>query len=98
VCIGEAMPLDAWNWNSGNVYAWRDKKEVFLSTYHAMEFYVRIEELKDRSRRRSRIKQLVQLLSDEHINEEITRRINEHASDVEEQLVQTLREKFPFII
>jgi hypothetical protein len=90
VCLGQALVRQPDNINSGNAFAWRDKRQVFYGMHDAMEYYVYIEELADRSWRRKRLEQLVALLQKDSYRQAVSSRIRARAAAVEQSLVQAL--------
>lgn len=66
------------------------KKEFFFYMYEAQDFYVFLEDIKDKSDRKKRIKTLAEWISNESVVENIKKNLNAHATSVENQLVELI--------
>ena len=63
ICIADPMEPVSWSANSGQRHTWRDKRFEFFSMIEALPYFVRARELEKAAWKRSRVEQLVELLS-----------------------------------
>lgn len=90
ICLGQAVVRQPDNINSGNAFAWRDKRQVFYGMHDAMEYYVYVEELDNRRWRRMRLAQLTDLLQKDHYRQAVQNRIRARSEAMERSLVRAL--------
>jgi hypothetical protein len=76
--------------NFGDYHARRDKREVFMSMYDALDFFVPTSELADRVPRAARLKHISEILQSGKVIEAIQQRIRVHAQSAGSELVHTL--------
>jgi hypothetical protein len=93
ICIANATPDVAWNWNSGHAYCWRDKRHTFYATHDALEYFVHASEVDHRRSRRRRLDQIVDLLADTDLGRHIASSIAGCSAAVEAQLVEAMRRR-----
>ncbi len=64
------------------------KKEFFFYMYEAQDFYVFLEDIKDKGSRKQRIKSLAKYITQEKITENVNKNLTAHKAVIENQLVQ----------
>jgi hypothetical protein len=90
ICVINNEYSESRNVNFGDSFARRDKREVFMSTYSALDFLVRDDELRHAEQRSARIRHLIRLIDGRVEIGEIQARIRTHARLAEQQLMQVL--------
>lgn len=90
ICLVEASYSKSRNVNFGNYFTRRDKREIFMSMYDALDFLVPIEEFNHEELRTARITHLVDLINSQKAISSIQKKIRIHSESAEAMLVQKL--------
>ncbi|ABA88515.1 hypothetical protein Pcar_1266 [Syntrophotalea carbinolica DSM 2380] len=90
VCIGQAVVSEQDNINSGHVFAWRDKRQVFYGMYDALDYYVYAEEIGDRRLRGRRLDQLTELLQTPVSTQAVHARLLSSARAMEQSAIRAI--------
>ena len=92
ICLTSVDFTQIRNVNSGDFFARRDKREIFMSMYDALDFLVPIEDIKNIDWGKTRISHLVTLINSGDTIKSIQKRIRSHSKAIEEILMKELME------
>jgi hypothetical protein len=90
ICFMESDYSQTRNVNYGDFYARRDKRDVFMSMYDALDFLVPAAELVDRTQRDARLRHISEILRSGRAIDLIRGRIRAHAKFAESELMHVL--------
>src|SRR5258706_2932314 len=90
ICLVENEFSKYRNVNFGDPYAARDKRQVFMGMYDALDFFVPGNELNDREQREARILHLISYINSQSVIKSIHNRIRLHAKQAEDSLIREL--------
>jgi hypothetical protein len=90
VCLAARELSHGRSVNSGDGFAPRDKREVFMSMYDALDFLVPGGELADRETRQRRVSHLVSLIAGGEAAAAVKSRIRRHATVAEASFMRSL--------
>lgn len=90
ICLTGNETLKTRNVNSGNSYARKDKRQVFLGMYDALDFLVTGAELDNKAQGEARTLHLVDLIHSGKEVEAVYNRIRSHSKFAEDSLIHQL--------
>ncbi len=90
VCVGDVAPLQTWDVSAGPRFGWRDKRWVFSAMNDALDFFVHLQELRQRYWRVRRLEHVCGLINSPDVVGAVRNEVLRAVPLVEPQLLAAL--------
>lgn len=91
ICIADIASSRSYDFNSGQIHAWRDKRYLHYMMNDQLDFFVHWNELQSKSRLRSRVEHVMRALEDDRLLEHINWQMAADIERAEARLIDELR-------